>query len=72
MERLQPDVLCLQETKCQDDKFPLNAIRDMGFPHIALNGQKGWHGVATFSKPAVRGASRRGSSAARAMPATSR
>lgn len=50
VERLAPDVLCLQETKCQDDKFPLNAIRDMGFEHIALNGQKGWHGVATFSK----------------------
>lgn len=48
--RLKPDVLCLQETKCQDDKFPLNAIRDLGFPHIALNGQKGWHGVATFSR----------------------
>lgn len=50
VEELRPDVLCLQETKCQDDKFPLNAIRDMGFPHIALNGQKGWHGVATFSR----------------------
>ncbi|OYX12314.1 MAG: exodeoxyribonuclease III [Rhizobiales bacterium 32-66-8] len=50
VERLNPDVLCLQETKCQDDKFPLAAIRDLGFPHIALNGQKGWHGVATFSK----------------------
>ncbi|MBB6308194.1 exodeoxyribonuclease III [Xanthobacter tagetidis] len=50
VERLKPDVLCLQETKCQDDKFPLNAIRDMGFEHIALNGQKGWHGVATFSR----------------------
>lgn len=48
--RLKPDVLCLQETKCQDDKFPLAAIRDMGFDHIALNGQKGWHGVATFSR----------------------
>jgi len=50
VETLKPDVLCLQETKCQDDKFPLAAIRDLGFPHIALNGQKGWHGVATFSK----------------------
>ncbi|MEW6123529.1 MAG: exodeoxyribonuclease III [Pseudomonadota bacterium] len=50
VERLKPDVLCLQETKCQDDKFPLNAIRDLGFEHIALNGQKGWHGVATFSR----------------------
>ncbi len=50
VERLSPDVLCLQETKCQDDKFPLNAIRELGYPHIALNGQKGWHGVATFSR----------------------
>ncbi|WP_238119957.1 MULTISPECIES: exodeoxyribonuclease III [unclassified Xanthobacter] len=50
VEQLRPDVLCLQETKCQDDKFPLAAIRDMGFPHIALHGQKGWHGVATFSR----------------------
>lgn len=50
VERLKPDVLCLQETKCQDDKFPLNAIREMGFEHIALHGQKGWHGVATFSR----------------------
>ncbi len=50
VEELKPDVLCLQETKCQDDQFPLAAIRDLGFPHIALNGQKGWHGVATFSK----------------------
>lgn len=48
--RLKPDVLCLQETKCQDDKFPLVAIRELGFPHIALHGQKGWHGVATFSR----------------------
>lgn len=50
VEALRPDVLCLQETKCQDDKFPLKAIRELGFEHIALNGQKGWHGVATFSK----------------------
>ena len=50
VEELRPDVLCLQETKCQDDKFPLKAIRELGFEHIALNGQKGWHGVATFSK----------------------
>ncbi len=50
VERLKPDVLCLQETKCQDDKFPLAAVRELGFPHIALNGQKGWHGVATLSR----------------------
>lgn len=50
VDRLNPDVLCLQETKCQDDKFPLKDLRDMGFEHVALNGQKGWHGVATLSR----------------------
>lgn len=58
VERLRPDVLCLQETKCQDDKFPLAAIRAMGFEHIALNGQKGWHGVATFSRVPFAGIER--------------
>ncbi|MGE4372508.1 MAG: exodeoxyribonuclease III [Xanthobacter sp.] len=50
VDALKPDILCLQETKCQDDKFPLKALRAMGFEHIALNGQKGWHGVATLSR----------------------
>jgi exodeoxyribonuclease-3 len=45
-----PDVLCLQETKCPDDKFPLSDVRKLGYEHIALHGQKGYHGVATFSR----------------------
>ncbi|MDQ0468053.1 exodeoxyribonuclease III [Labrys wisconsinensis] len=46
----EPDVLCLQETKVEDGKFPLSDVRAMGFTHIAFNGQKGYHGVAIFSK----------------------
>ena len=46
----QPDVLCLQETKCPDGNFPLGAFRDAGYPHIAINGQKGYHGVAIVSR----------------------
>jgi exodeoxyribonuclease III len=46
----QPDVLCLQETKVEDGKFPLSDVRKLGFTHIAFNGQKGYHGVAIFSK----------------------
>jgi exodeoxyribonuclease III len=46
----QPDVLCLQETKVRDAEFPLAAFRDAGYPHIAINGQKGYHGVAIASK----------------------
>ena len=46
----RPDVLCLQETKCIDDAFPLKRFRRLGYEHIALNGQKGYHGVAVISK----------------------
>ena len=46
----RPDVLCLQETKCPDGNFPFGAFRDAGYPHIAINGQKGSHGVAIVSR----------------------
>jgi exodeoxyribonuclease III len=46
----QPDVLCLQETKCPDDAFPLKRFRKLGYEHAALNGQKGYHGVAVLSR----------------------
>src|ERR1700748_3722811 len=45
-----PDVLCLQETKCIDDAFPLKRFKRLGYEHVALNGQKGYHGVAVISK----------------------
>jgi exodeoxyribonuclease-3 len=43
-------VLCLQETKCPDDAFPLKRFKRLGYEHIALNGQKGYHGVAVISR----------------------
>ncbi|GAB5505503.1 MAG: exodeoxyribonuclease III [Rhizobiaceae bacterium] len=46
----QPDLLCLQETKCPDELFPQDDVRALGYEHVAFNGQKGYHGVATFSK----------------------
>ena len=45
-----PDVLCLQETKCPDDAFPAKGFRKLGYEHIEVNGQKGYHGVAILSK----------------------
>ncbi len=45
-----PDVLCLQEIKCQEAEFPREAFEAMGLPHLAIRGQKGWHGVATASR----------------------
>lgn len=46
----RPDILCLQETKCPDDRFPLKRFKRLGYVHAALNGQKGYHGVAVLSR----------------------
>jgi exodeoxyribonuclease-3 len=46
----RPDILCLQEIKCEDGNFPLLALQALGFPHIAVSGQKGYHGVAVLSR----------------------
>ena len=50
IKAVRPDVLCLQETKCPDDAFPLKRFRRLGYEHVALNGQKGYHGVAVLSR----------------------
>lgn len=46
----QPDILCLQETKCPNDAFPFKRLRKLGYEHILAHGQKGYHGVATISR----------------------
>jgi exodeoxyribonuclease-3 len=45
----EPDVLAIQETKVEDDKFPISDFEDLGY-HVAIHGQKAWNGVATVSK----------------------
>src|SRR5256885_16985598 len=50
IKAVRPDVICLQETKCPDDSFPLKRFRRLGYMHAALNGQKGYHGVAVLSR----------------------
>jgi len=45
-----PDVLFLQEIKCAEDQFPGAPLRALGYEHIAVSGQKGYHGVATLSR----------------------
>ena len=49
-----PDVLCLQEIKCQAHQFPAKALADLGYTHQAIHGQKGYHGVATVSRVPLR------------------
>jgi exodeoxyribonuclease-3 len=44
------DVLCLQEIKCQNEQFPAEAFAAAGYPHHAVHGQKGYHGVAIVSR----------------------
>src|SRR5690349_6936288 len=45
-----PDILCLQETKCPDDLFPFDRFHALGYRHVEIHGQKGYHGVATVSR----------------------
>lgn len=49
-EEQRPDVICLQETKVQDAEFPAKDIRKLGYTHLEVNGQKGYHGVAIASR----------------------
>jgi exodeoxyribonuclease III len=46
----QPDILCLQETKCPQGQFPSGPLKELGYGHIAEFGQKGYHGVAIVSR----------------------
>ncbi len=50
LDEFAPDILCLQETKCPDEKFPHKAFEGFGYGHIATHGQRGYHGVATVSR----------------------
>ncbi|MEW6219240.1 MAG: exodeoxyribonuclease III [Thermodesulfobacteriota bacterium] len=45
----QPDVLCLQETKAQDQDFPAAAFREAGY-HVVFRGEKSYNGVAIASR----------------------
>ncbi|MDM0070314.1 exodeoxyribonuclease III [Variovorax sp. J31P207] len=47
------DVLCLQELKMSDDKFPLEVLKDAGYDS-AVFGQKTYNGVAILSRAPVR------------------
>jgi exodeoxyribonuclease-3 len=45
----QPDIVCLQETKCVDAAFPREVIESLGY-NVAVHGQKTFNGVAILSK----------------------
>ena len=45
----QPDIVCLQETKSQDETFPREPFEALGY-NVAVHGQKTFNGVAILSK----------------------
>ncbi|MBC8035463.1 MAG: exodeoxyribonuclease III [Chitinophagaceae bacterium] len=51
LEAAAPDVVCLQELKAPQEKFPEQAIHEAGY-HAIWHGQKSWNGVAILSKSA--------------------
>lgn len=49
LEMSKPDVVCLQELKAPNEKFPEKAIKDAGYNAI-WHGQKSWNGVAILTR----------------------
>jgi exodeoxyribonuclease-3 len=49
LEETAPDIVCLQELKAPDEKFPEKMINDLGYTAI-WHGQKSWNGVAILSR----------------------
>ncbi|MEM7694856.1 MAG: exodeoxyribonuclease III [Pseudomonadota bacterium] len=50
IRKVKPDVICLQETRCDNAVFPKKHFTRRGYKHFALNGRGGHHGVAIVSK----------------------
>ncbi|NNE34070.1 MAG: exodeoxyribonuclease III [Rhodothermales bacterium] len=49
LEKVSPDVVCLQELKIVEEVFPVDQLAEMGY-HAAVFGQKTWNGVAILSR----------------------
>lgn len=49
LQETTPDIVCLQELKAPQEKFPEEAIKELGYQAV-WHGQKSWNGVAILSK----------------------
>lgn len=49
LKEAKPDIVCLQELKAPEEKFPEQAIKDAGYTAL-WHGQKSWNGVAILSR----------------------
>jgi exodeoxyribonuclease-3 len=59
LKQARPDVVCLQELKAPQEKFPRKALEDAGYGAI-WHGQKSWNGVAILARGLLPQESRRG------------
>ena len=49
IDKHSPDIICLQETKVDNENYPMESINELGYKAI-INGQKGHYGVSTLYK----------------------
>lgn len=54
LQATKPDIVLLQEIKCQDAAFPAEAVGDLGY-NVAVHGQKSYNGVAILSLRPLEG-----------------
>jgi len=59
LQEAQPEMVCLQELKAPDERFPADAIQNAGYRAI-WHGQKSWNGVALLSRVGEIQETRRG------------
>jgi exodeoxyribonuclease III len=59
LEEDTPDIVCLQELKTPDEKFPIKALEKIGYDAV-WQGQKSWNGVAILARGRTPVVTRRG------------
>lgn len=59
LDEAKPDIVCLQELKAPDDRFPADVFEKAGYGAI-WQGQKSWNGVAILARGAMPVETRRG------------
>jgi exodeoxyribonuclease-3 len=50
LAKIDADIICLQEMKCQNHEVPTNELKKLGFEHHYLRGEKAYNGVGIFSR----------------------
>jgi bifunctional non-homologous end joining protein LigD len=53
LKEAQPDIVCMQELKSENHKFPESQLKDAGY-NAVWNGQKSWNGVAILAKSEIK------------------